>query len=68
MPVSLRLQISFNRKVLEKESEVVPINSGLADFLQGMSITEQPFVAINIGDEIEGEQPVCGQLWVQGER
>jgi hypothetical protein len=63
-------QSAFDNCVLRSEEEVSGINSGLADFLQCMSMAEgKPlFVSVNVGERIGGAQPICGQLWVQEDR
>jgi hypothetical protein len=38
MHASLQKQKAFNRRVLQAEEQIAGINSGLADFLQGMSM------------------------------
>jgi hypothetical protein len=61
------VQIAFNKSVLKKE-EIVAINSGLSDFLVGMSMEQMTFVYVNVGQRMRGTQPVCGQLWIQDDR
>jgi hypothetical protein len=63
-----RVEISFNERVLEKENEVVPINSALPEFLMGMSMNKSTFVSINVGQWMRGTQPIGGQLWIQEDR
>jgi hypothetical protein len=53
---------------LKKEDDIVAINSGLSDFLTGMSLEKTTFVVANAGQRLSGTQPVCAQLWVQEDR
>jgi hypothetical protein len=64
MQASLMKQVAFKKRTLGKETEVVAINSEFADFPPGMSMVERTLVRIIIGDQTEGEQPICGLLWV----
>jgi hypothetical protein len=48
--------------------EVSSINSGLSDFLNGLSLAKPTFVCLNIGERMRGTQPICGQLWIQEDR
>jgi hypothetical protein len=53
-------QVAFNQRVLKDEEEVSGINSGLADFMQGMSfaIDNPVFVYVNVGERMRGTRPV----------
>jgi hypothetical protein len=62
------LQIAFNKRILEKESEVVHINSGLSDFLLGLDLSKPTFVCVNVSDPIQGPEPVFGELSENGGR
>jgi hypothetical protein len=55
---------------LKNEEEVSGINSGLADFLVGLSVeVENPvFVCVNVRERMRGTQPICGRLWTQEDR
>jgi hypothetical protein len=68
LQASQQRQVVFNRRILENENEVAHINSELSDFLNGRDMTIPTFAFLDVRDQVEGSQPICGQLWVNGSR
>jgi hypothetical protein len=68
MHASREEHIAVNKSVLRNEEEVIIINSALFDFLMDMNLAKPTFVCLNVGEQMRGTRPICGQLLAQEDR